>query len=244
MDPAVLMIVRGQRKAPSFGTVKGSNDGRRMSTWRRAAAPEPGEASRRPDCRPDWRGPRSRSRRRFQHRRMIRHTCAARRARLPCRGPGKPAGLTRPGTEQRSEHGHEPPPRNLAGIEGGGERLDRDPGRIRRRDHGPPGLGLDHGGHAARRHPLRHGGGVPAGDHHHEHRAPRAGPVERAGHRDEGPGRRGVRRRLSDGEQPRGGGAVRRRLPLSAGRLPQHRGRSGRAFTPAPTTWRSRRTWW
>ena len=159
----------------------------------------------------------------FRHRGMIRHTCAARRARLPCRGPRKPAGLTRPGTEQRSEHGHEPPPRNLAGIEGGGERMDRDPGRILRRDDGPPGLGLDHGGHAARGHPLRHGGGVPAGNHDHEHRAPRAGPVERARHRDEGPGRRGVRRRLPHGQQPRGGGAVRRRLPLPAGRVPQHR---------------------
>ena len=67
---------------------------------------------------------------------------------------------------------------------------------------------------------------MPAGDHDHEHRAPRAGPVERARHRDEGPGRRGVRRRLSHGQQPRGGGALRRRLPLSAGRLPQHRARS------------------
>ena len=49
---------------------------------------------------------------------------------------------------------------------------------------------------------------------------------------------------VPDDRQPRGGRALRRRLPLPSGRLPQHRAGFGRASTRVRTTSRGRRSWW
>ena len=162
----------------------------------------------------------------------------ARRVSVQRPAPREPAcrtgNMAVSGTHRHANHREswsetEQHPQHLAEQRLRRQRLVQHPEQLLRRGHGAPGLGFAVRRSAARGDRLPDGGDHVAGHLHHRRHAHRARALERPGAHHEDARCRRVRDHLPDDQLARRGRALRRRLPLRSGRLPQLGPDPGRA---------------